>query len=153
MTSMPLLGRQVEVSRNLPTIGLRMRREVIVPAGCLRRDEVGFSTVRCLIEIVTVVAKAGFQKFATGKIMLISNTGLVNRFANRRRCLLWIEWRQAGILVVRMVVIEAGGQNIARGEVALHFGDVADPPESIAILSRGQFGNHNVVVFAVSGIE
>ncbi len=141
-----------EVGENLPAAGVGLVCEVEAAASGVGIDEVGKGSVGSELGVVLGVGESGFEKLASGEIMLVFEAAKVGGFDIFGIRQLRHLRREEGVLVMQMVQEKAGGENVAAGEVGLEFGEIADADRVIVVSADGECGVNGVVVIAFEGV-
>ena len=81
--------------------------------------------------------------------MLVFDAGKVGIFDVFRIRELRALGREVCVLVVKMIHQEAGGENVAAGDIGLQFREVSEAQDVIVVLPDGQGGVDQVVILAV----
>src|SRR5579863_4566426 len=132
---------------------MSLRVEVVVATGGIQSHVVRLRASWREREVVLVDIKTGFQQFAATEIVLVLDCADICEFNVARRSGNGLKWRKAGVLVVEVIKQEAGGKDIARGEVGLDFGQIAGAPEVVRVSIRWQLREDEIVVLAFERVE
>ena len=57
------------------------------------------------------------------------------------------------MIIVKPVHQKAGGYDVVGRNVGLHFGQVAEPPDGVLVLSGGKLGADHVIVLAIQTVK
>ena len=104
-------------------------------------------------QVVLVSADSGFEQRAAAEIVLIFERAEVGGFDLAGSGLLRHQSPHAGVGIVKIIGQEAGGHDVAGGEVRLQLDQVVDAPDAVEVGTVGQLLGDVVVVLAVERIE
>jgi hypothetical protein len=94
-----------------------------------------------------------FEKLAAGEIVLVFEAGQVHGLGDGRRAVGRILGRHAGVLIVGIVVVKTGREDVAHAHIALDLEQIANAPVHIVIHAGGQLFLDDVVVLTISRFE
>src|SRR5436305_9242525 len=152
MAAIPLLRLQINISNPLPAGSVGLLSQVVVSSRSVRVHEVRTGAVGGVAGVVLDECESGFEKISAGEVVLIFYGGHVGGLVVLGIGGLGTLRGKECVLVVEVIDEEAGGENVAVGEIGLELGEIAEAKDVVVVGSAGQFGIDLVVVFAVEGI-
>src|SRR5690348_10883704 len=143
----------VEIGKPLPTIRSRICATKIISLRAIRSKDVGQRTERILLGTVLTKSEAAFQQLFGGEGVLVFGRDNVNIFRIFGSSCGGSEGRKSEVIIVQAINQETAGNDVAPRGISLNLGKIGKPPNFIIVFSCWQFGNNDIVIFAVEAVE